>query len=77
LEDSTLKFCFGSWEAAQFHFWEYLNGNQTFILDSRRPFIFSVHGTWTGLMFKIAWALDRPDGSHAMQALEGLIGYYA
>jgi hypothetical protein len=23
----------------QFHFWEYINGNQTFILDSHRPFI--------------------------------------
>ncbi len=22
---------------AQFHFWEYINGNQTFILDSHRP----------------------------------------
>jgi hypothetical protein len=26
----------------QFHFWEYINGNQTFILDSHRPFICSV-----------------------------------
>jgi hypothetical protein len=26
-------------EASQFHFWEYINGNQTFILDSHRPFI--------------------------------------
>jgi hypothetical protein len=23
------------------HFWEYINGNQTFILDSHRPFICS------------------------------------
>jgi hypothetical protein len=27
--------------AAQFHFWEYINRNQTFILDSHRPFIWS------------------------------------
>jgi hypothetical protein len=26
-------------EAEQFHFWEYINRNQTFILDSHRPFI--------------------------------------
>jgi hypothetical protein len=26
----------------QFHFWEYINWNQTFILDSHRPFIYSV-----------------------------------
>ncbi len=26
----------------QFHFWEYINRNQTFILDSHRSFIFSV-----------------------------------
>ncbi len=26
----------------QFHFWEYINGNQTFILDFHRPFLCSV-----------------------------------
>ncbi len=30
---------------AQFHFWEYINGKQTFILDSHRPFICSAY--WT------------------------------
>ncbi len=28
----------------QFHFWEYINGNQTFILDYHRPFICSAAG---------------------------------
>ncbi len=27
----------------QFHFWEYINGNQTFILDSHQPFSTFVH----------------------------------
>ncbi len=31
-------------EAAHFHFWEYINRNQTFVLDSHRPFICSVGG---------------------------------
>jgi hypothetical protein len=30
----------------QFHFWEYINGNQTFILDSHRPFLCSVGHTY-------------------------------
>ncbi len=39
LGDRTLYFCFGNNKDAQFHLWENINGNQTFTLDSRRPFI--------------------------------------
>ncbi len=31
-------------EAEQVHFWEYINRNQTFKLDSHRPFICSAAG---------------------------------
>ncbi len=34
LGDRTLKFCFGNNEAMQFHFWEYMNRNQTYVFDS-------------------------------------------
>jgi hypothetical protein len=33
--------CFGNNEAEQFHFWEYINGNQTFILVFYWPFVCS------------------------------------
>ncbi len=33
---------FGNNEAAQFHFWENINQNQTFLLDSHLPFICDV-----------------------------------
>jgi hypothetical protein len=28
--------------APQFHFWEYINWNETFILDAHQPFICSI-----------------------------------
>ncbi len=37
-----MQFCFRNKEAAEIHFWEYIYGNQTFILDPHRPFICSV-----------------------------------
>jgi|LakMenEpi03Aug12_release.lakeMendotaPanAssembly.Ray.scaffolds.fasta_scaffold673048_1 hypothetical protein len=46
LGDNTLQLCFGSKEAVQFHFWVYINRNQTFTLDSHPPFICSV--AWGG-----------------------------
>jgi hypothetical protein len=42
LRDTWWTFCFGNNESMQFHFWEHLNRNQTFILVSHQPFIFSV-----------------------------------
>ncbi len=44
LGDRNLYFCFGNNEALP-HFWEYINQNHTFILDSHRPLICSVHCT--------------------------------
>ncbi len=41
LGDRTLYFCFGNIDSAQFHFWEYINRNQTLIMDSQQPFICS------------------------------------
>ncbi len=43
LRNRTFWFCFGNNEAVQFYFWEYINRNQTFILDSHR---FSFAAQW-------------------------------
>ncbi len=42
LGDRTLWFCFGNNDVPKCHFWEYVNQNLTFILDSHQPFICSV-----------------------------------
>ncbi len=41
-ETEHYKSVFGNNKAPHIHFWEYINRNQTIILDSHRPFICSV-----------------------------------
>jgi hypothetical protein len=40
-ETEHYNFCFENNEATQIHFLEYINRNQTFVLDSHQPFIYS------------------------------------
>jgi hypothetical protein len=59
----------------QFHFWEYIKGNQTFILDSHRPFICSVAAsrcashpapkTPTALLYTTSFSYDTLRLGHA------------
>jgi hypothetical protein len=51
----TLYFCFGNNEAAQFHFLEYINPNQTFISNSHKPFICS---SWRPAVFQLISLLN-------------------
>jgi hypothetical protein len=53
LRDAWCTFCFGNNESVQFHFWEHLNRNHTYILVSHRPFIFSVENChwWSSLCY--------------------------
>jgi hypothetical protein len=45
IERQNIIILFGNNEAVQFHFWDYINLNQTFILDSHLPFICRASGT--------------------------------
>ena len=54
------------YEAANIHFWECINGNQAFILDSHRPFIFTVgalSGHYCFMLRKMA-AHRKPLAAH-------------
>ncbi len=57
LGDRTLYFCFGSKEAAHFHFWEYIYGNQTLILDSHRPFNCTVNRRSSQVIPTLVWGM--------------------
>jgi hypothetical protein len=46
-------------EAAQFHFWEYINQNQPFILDSHQPFICSA-----GMLYRYQWFWKKMAASY-------------
>ncbi len=50
-QDRSANFAAANNKAAKFHFWEHINRNQTYILDSHRPFLCSVYVG--GLVIKI------------------------
>ncbi len=51
----NIIFCFGNNGAAQFHLWESINRNQTFILDSYP--LFAVHYIYC--IFHVVFAIYR------------------
>ncbi len=66
LGDRPFLFCFGNKESTQFYFWEYINRNQTFILDFHQSFICSVaasasevatrgRGAWKSHLLQKRW----------------------
>jgi hypothetical protein len=44
----------------QFHFWEFIIGNKTFILDSHRPFICSVHYLVYHMGYTVSYCESHP-----------------
>ncbi len=75
LGDRTLSLCFGNKEDTQFHFWEYINGNQKFILYSNRPFICSVHSKNGILSVRLTWHCRGGGGGRVKELSSWVLVY--